>query len=337
MRSCRSPRPRGIFDIDADERRPGQVRHPEAQLDERRIHHEEAGGRAPSARQGSMLRGRARPGFSAGRRRLPGPGRRSLPRPDQDARASSPRWPTSSSRDDFAVRRGGRKKHLDSPRRTGAPAGVRRPRWSRCPTSTTTPIEWPAAPWPKSLGLKPAALIHPARMAVSGKTKGAGLFEMMELLGQDESPETPAGGQPHEHAEAQAGQLRPRHHRRGRPGSRQEPGTRPHPLPAGAERLPPYRPRQVHLPQFRPGRRVRRASATSGSTTRTPRRKRSSTSTPSRRTSAGWGSTGKTGEFYASDYFEKLYEFAVDLIRKGQGLRLRLSTADSDPRTSAAR
>lgn len=33
--------------------------------------------------------------------------------------------------------------------------------------------------------LKPAQLIHPTRMAISGKTGGAGLFEIMELLGKD--------------------------------------------------------------------------------------------------------------------------------------------------------
>ncbi|MGD1009295.1 MAG: glutamate--tRNA ligase [Candidatus Aminicenantales bacterium] len=33
--------------------------------------------------------------------------------------------------------------------------------------------------------IKAGLLIHPARMAVSGKTKGAGLFEMMEVLGRD--------------------------------------------------------------------------------------------------------------------------------------------------------
>lgn len=34
-------------------------------------------------------------------------------------------------------------------------------------------------------GVKAAKIIHPARMAVSGKTMGAGLFEMMELLGKE--------------------------------------------------------------------------------------------------------------------------------------------------------
>lgn len=33
--------------------------------------------------------------------------------------------------------------------------------------------------------LKAAGIIHPTRMAISGKTKGAGLFEIMELLGRE--------------------------------------------------------------------------------------------------------------------------------------------------------
>lgn len=35
------------------------------------------------------------------------------------------------------------------------------------------------------LGVKAGAVIHPTRMALSGKTAGAGLFEMMEVLGKD--------------------------------------------------------------------------------------------------------------------------------------------------------
>ncbi len=34
-------------------------------------------------------------------------------------------------------------------------------------------------------GIKAGVIIHPARVAVSGKTKGAGLFEMMEVLGKE--------------------------------------------------------------------------------------------------------------------------------------------------------
>ena len=33
--------------------------------------------------------------------------------------------------------------------------------------------------------IKPASIIHPTRVAISGKTGGAGLFEMMELLGKE--------------------------------------------------------------------------------------------------------------------------------------------------------
>jgi glutamyl-tRNA synthetase len=33
--------------------------------------------------------------------------------------------------------------------------------------------------------IKPAAIIHPTRVAISGKTAGAGLFEIMEVLGKD--------------------------------------------------------------------------------------------------------------------------------------------------------
>jgi glutamyl-tRNA synthetase len=37
----------------------------------------------------------------------------------------------------------------------------------------------------EELQIKPATLIHPARLALSGKTIGPGLFEMIELLGKE--------------------------------------------------------------------------------------------------------------------------------------------------------
>jgi glutamyl/glutaminyl-tRNA synthetase len=37
----------------------------------------------------------------------------------------------------------------------------------------------------EELGVKPAALIHPSRMAVSGRTVGPSLFELLEVLGRD--------------------------------------------------------------------------------------------------------------------------------------------------------
>ncbi|MHA2010605.1 MAG: glutamate--tRNA ligase, partial [Promethearchaeota archaeon] len=39
----------------------------------------------------------------------------------------------------------------------------------------------------EELGIKPAALIHPTRLALTGTTKGPSLFELMELLGKQES------------------------------------------------------------------------------------------------------------------------------------------------------
>jgi glutamyl-tRNA synthetase len=37
----------------------------------------------------------------------------------------------------------------------------------------------------EDIGVKPSKLIHPLRLALSGKTIGPGLFEMMELLGKE--------------------------------------------------------------------------------------------------------------------------------------------------------
>jgi glutamyl-tRNA synthetase len=37
----------------------------------------------------------------------------------------------------------------------------------------------------EELGVKPARLIHPTRVAISGRTTGAGLFETMEVMGKD--------------------------------------------------------------------------------------------------------------------------------------------------------
>ncbi|MBQ9358765.1 MAG: glutamate--tRNA ligase, partial [Abditibacteriota bacterium] len=39
----------------------------------------------------------------------------------------------------------------------------------------------------EELGLKPAEVIHPTRMAVTGRTWGPGLFEIMQLLGKEKT------------------------------------------------------------------------------------------------------------------------------------------------------
>jgi len=87
-------------------------------------------------------------------------------------------------RDDYAFEPEGRKKHLDNPAnlenlRTLAD------RLEPLPEFTHQGIEEVFRALAEERQLKPAALIHPARTAVSGQTSGAGLFEMMELLGKD--------------------------------------------------------------------------------------------------------------------------------------------------------
>ena len=88
-------------------------------------------------------------------------------------------------REDFAGR-GGRPKQ--------APRSAREPKaawpcsptgWPGWPISAHDAIEALFRELAEEKGIKPAAIIHPARMAVSGKTTGAGLFEIMEVLGRE--------------------------------------------------------------------------------------------------------------------------------------------------------
>ena len=82
----------------------------------------------------------------------------------------------------------------------------------------------------------------------------------------------------------------------------------PHALPARAERLPAPRPRQVDLPQLRARRRSTAAPATCASTTPT-RRPRRTEYVESIQSDVRWlGFDWDDRLFYASDYFEQLYE-----------------------------
>ncbi len=84
--------------------------------------------------------------------------------------------------------------------------------------------------------------------------------------------------------------------RRSRRGRRQEQRPCGHAFPAGAERLPSHRPRQVHLPQLRPGRPTSAASCHLRFDDTNPAKESPwSTWSPSRKTCAGWGSTGARG------------------------------------------
>ncbi len=87
-------------------------------------------------------------------------------------------------RDDFSVEEEGRKKYLDK-QESRKNLGLLADRLEALQEFTARAIEEACRSLAEEKGLKPASLIHPARMAVSGRTSGAGLFEMMELLGRE--------------------------------------------------------------------------------------------------------------------------------------------------------
>ncbi|MGB7294777.1 MAG: glutamate--tRNA ligase [Candidatus Aminicenantales bacterium] len=87
-------------------------------------------------------------------------------------------------RDDYAVEEAGRKKYLDPPENIEN-LKLLAARLEGLTPFTAASIEAVSRGLAEERGLKPAVLIHSARMAVSGRTSGAGLFEMMELLGKE--------------------------------------------------------------------------------------------------------------------------------------------------------
>jgi len=86
-------------------------------------------------------------------------------------------------RDDFAVEEEGKKKYLSKPENI---ENIRllADRLEALGSFSAAEIEAACRTLAEERGLKAAGLIHPARLAISGKTSGAGLFEMMELLGK---------------------------------------------------------------------------------------------------------------------------------------------------------
>ena len=105
---------------------------------------------------------------------------------------------------------------------------------------------------------------------------------------------------------------------------RQERGPRPHALPARAERLPAHRPRQVDLPELR-----HRRSEFGGlcnlrfDDTNPAKEDIEYVESIKRRRALARLRLGRPRRYYASDYFEQLYDCAVELIQQGQGLRRR--------------
>jgi len=87
-------------------------------------------------------------------------------------------------RDDFVVDEDGRKKFLDPPENRTRLAEIAG-RIESLPDYSVAVLEDLYRSLAAEKGIKASELIHPTRMAVSGKTKGAGLFEMMAVLGRD--------------------------------------------------------------------------------------------------------------------------------------------------------
>ena len=86
-------------------------------------------------------------------------------------------------RDDFPYDEDGLK-HLASPD-SRAPLAALADRLAGLTDFAHAAVEDLFRRYAEERGIKVAAIVHPARMAVSGKTKGAGLFEMMEVLGRE--------------------------------------------------------------------------------------------------------------------------------------------------------
>ncbi|MBE3112320.1 MAG: glutamate--tRNA ligase [Acidobacteria bacterium] len=86
-------------------------------------------------------------------------------------------------REDFAYEDEG-KKHLETPESREYLA-LLADRLAGTGDFTHDAIEAVFREFAEERGIKAGQVFHPARMAVSGKTKGAGLFEMMEVLGRE--------------------------------------------------------------------------------------------------------------------------------------------------------
>jgi len=87
-------------------------------------------------------------------------------------------------RDDYPVDEDGRKKYLE-PADARARLAELLPKITALPEFTAASLEALYRAEAEAKGVKVAEFIHPTRMAVSGRTKGAGLFEIMTVLGRE--------------------------------------------------------------------------------------------------------------------------------------------------------
>lgn len=87
-------------------------------------------------------------------------------------------------REDYPVEEKGKRKYLD-PEENRENLKVFADRIEAADEFTVEEIEKICRAIMEERSLKAAGIIHPTRMAISGKTAGAGLFEMMEVLGKE--------------------------------------------------------------------------------------------------------------------------------------------------------
>lgn len=87
-------------------------------------------------------------------------------------------------KDDYAVDEKAYKKYLENDEAKGI-LNKFTERLEKLNEFTAHSIESVCREFSEELNIKTAQIIHPTRVAVSGITKGAGLFEMMELLGKE--------------------------------------------------------------------------------------------------------------------------------------------------------
>jgi glutamyl-tRNA synthetase len=90
--------------------------------------------------------------------------------------------------DDYSIDEKAAGKHLVSPESKNALREFAA-RLERLNDFSHSAIEGECRSMAEEMKLKPGAIIHPTRVAISGKTTGAGLFEMMEVLGKSKALE----------------------------------------------------------------------------------------------------------------------------------------------------
>ena len=125
--------------------------------------------------------------------------------------------------------------------------------------------------------------------------------------------------------------------RGGGPGVGPRPAARRDPLPARAQRLPPHRPREGDLHRLRHRRGLRRPHEPA-----VRRHEPHEGGAGVRRRHQGGhplarASTGASTSYYASDYFEQLYAWAVELVEEGPRLRRRPDRRTRSGRPAARR